>query len=103
MPVAAREASGYTGGTLAEDYRDPGGDVALPVAARGRPDGRHRRARTARAGRPPHRSPAPRGLPPAVLLRRGRRVLRSAEAVLDAPRRPAGPRGDGGGRASRRA
>lgn len=38
MPVAAREASIYTGLTLAEYYRDMGYDVA--IMADSRPDGR---------------------------------------------------------------
>ena len=48
----------------------------------------------ARARRAPHRSPAARGLPPAVRVRRARRLLRPAQAAGDAAGDPARRRGD---------
>ena len=65
---------------------------------------RHRHARTTRARRASHGSPAPRGLPSAVGVRRARRLLRSAQATGDAAgdsrrrhrdERRSGPRGVG--------
>ena len=71
------------------------------AAARDRPAPRHRHAGAARARRAQDRAPAARGLPPAVGVRRARRLLRSAQAARDAAGDPPGRRGDAVGRRPR--